>query len=237
MSISVVVPAYNEENWIHPCLISLVNQIQPADEIIVVNNNSTDKTAAICKQFPVRVIKEKNQGKVFARNTGFNSASSEIIARCDADSLLPADWIKKIQGAFSSRSIVGLSGPAYFYDLAKIDKRLLIQRIYFVANRLLLGHEVLFGSNMAIAKAAWLNVKDSVCTDETKIHEDLDLAIHLAAYGKIFYDKNLVVGISARRIRINPGSVFFEYPIRDLRTILNHRKTFHGPWGQTFSAL
>jgi len=55
MKVSVVVPAYNEEAYIGNCLESLTNQKVKPDEIIVVNNNSTDATVKIAKRFPVRI--------------------------------------------------------------------------------------------------------------------------------------------------------------------------------------
>ncbi len=65
MKISVVVPAYNEEAVIERCLNALVNQIVPVDEILVVDNNSTDRTAEIAekyREYGVRVIRETVQG-------------------------------------------------------------------------------------------------------------------------------------------------------------------------------
>src|ERR1035437_9820650 len=89
MKVSVVIPAYNEEKYIGACLDSLMDQKEKPDEIIVVNNNSTDNTAKIVKKYPVRLINEEQQGMIPARNRGFNEAKFEIIARTDADTILP----------------------------------------------------------------------------------------------------------------------------------------------------
>ena len=103
MKVSVVIPAFNEEKYIGKCLKSVVNQIMPADEIIVVNNNCTDKTEVIAKKFGARIVKEKVQGMTPARNRGFNSVKYEIIARTDADTVVPKDWIKIIKNNFKKR--------------------------------------------------------------------------------------------------------------------------------------
>src|SRR4030066_1341650 len=116
MKVSVVIPAFNEEKFIGKCLASVVNQDVPADEIIVINNNSTDKTEAIIKKFGVKIINEKVQGMTPARNRGFNSAKYEIIARCDADTEVPKNWIKIIKNNFKKGGIDALTGPVFFND-------------------------------------------------------------------------------------------------------------------------
>src|SRR6266567_2953645 len=95
LRISVVIPVYNEEKYLGKCLDSLMRQNVKADEIIVVDNNSTDNSVAIAKKYPIRVVFEKTQGMIPARNHGFNEARYEIIARTDADTILPVNWIKR----------------------------------------------------------------------------------------------------------------------------------------------
>ncbi len=88
----MIVPAYNEENYLEACLKSLTNQLIPQNEyeIIVVNNNSTDNTEKISRGFPqVRLINEKRQGVVFARIKGVEEAKGGTIAFIDADSTAP----------------------------------------------------------------------------------------------------------------------------------------------------
>ena len=63
MTISVIVCAHNEERYLGPCLISLVSQTRVPDEILVINNASTDRTAGVAAAIPdVRVIDELTQG-------------------------------------------------------------------------------------------------------------------------------------------------------------------------------
>ena len=111
MKVSVVIPAYNEEKYIKDCLTNLINQEEKPDEIIVVDNLSKDNTAEIVKKFDVTLIEARSQGIAQARDRGFNAAKNEIIARCDSDSIVPPDWIKKIKLNFSKNKIDALSGP------------------------------------------------------------------------------------------------------------------------------
>ena len=97
MKISIIIPAYNEETYIRECLKHVLDQIEPADEIIVVNNNSSDKTVEIIKEFPVTLVNETQQGMIPARNRGFNEATGDILIKTDADTQVPTDWVKKIK--------------------------------------------------------------------------------------------------------------------------------------------
>ncbi len=222
MKTSVVIPVFNEEKYITNCLNSLKRQEEKPDEIIIVDNNCTDKTISLAKKYPVRIIEEKKQGAVFARNTGFNTAKYEIIARCDADTILPQNWIKKIKKNFQKKDIAALSGSFIFYDLPFKTK--LWADIYFKFMRFIQkGKETLIGPNMALKKTVWQKVAKETCFNEKIIHEDVDLAIHINRLGeKIIFDPELLVFLSGRRIKNNMGSFFIEYPIRLIKTFLVH---------------
>lgn len=116
MRVSVVIPTYNEEKNIEKCLKHFLTQEEKPDEIIIVDNNSTDKTVEIAKSYGVRIIKETTQGMIPARNAGFNAATYEIIVRTDADTYVPTDWIKRIKENFYDELLVGVCGTAHFYD-------------------------------------------------------------------------------------------------------------------------
>lgn len=231
MKISVVIPAYNEEAYLADCLISLQKQNRKADEIIVVDNNSSDRTASIAKSLGATVVHETKQGIVYGRNTGFDLAKGDIIARGDADSRFPKNWLAHIEKDFNDRpDLVAVTGSAFFYDLPPAIKNLkkYLQKlhvlIYFKGSFAMLGHPVLFGSNMAIKKSFWNKVKDGVCLDEKVIHEDIDLAIHVnQSGGEIFVDPKLLVNISMRRAKSSLPELI-KYLTRAPKTKLIHRR-------------
>lgn len=227
MNVSIVIPAYNEEKFLPNCLESILKQDEKPDEIIVVDNNSTDKTVEIAKTFPVKLMHEPKQGIIASRNTGLNAASYEIIARIDADTILPSGWIKRLKQDFADPSIIAVSGPVLAYDRIKspIMKKFfqwLHTTLFFRLTKLTLGHESLFGSNMAIRKELWEKIKSAVCLQDHAVHEDMDIAVHLIPYGKILYDPQLLAFISYRRTK--SLSSLFEYTIRWWKTVW-HAKT------------
>ena len=125
MKLSFVIPAYNEEACIRKCLSSVLKEKERSGldvELIVVNNNSTDRTKDVALSFPsVRVIDEPQKGIVKARQAGYREAHGDIIANVDADNILPEGWIERAFEEFSRNSdLVALSGPLIYYDLSWI---------------------------------------------------------------------------------------------------------------------
>ncbi len=222
MKITVIIPAYNEEKMIATCIEHVLNQTIKADEILVIDNNSTDKTAEIIKKYPVTYIRETKQGIIPARNRGFNEAKGDIIARTDADTRVPNDWIEKIKKDFKENDILAATGPVTFYDLPLNSP--LISNIFTYELKFLFNQFLLFGPNFAIKKSLWDDIKEKVCLNAKEVHEDFDLALHVPDPQKnVYFDPHLVVPISARRIKSHPESFFGEYLIRTIRMLADHR--------------
>lgn len=226
MKISVIIPVFNEEKYIGQCLTALKKQTIKPDEIIVVNNNSTDKSIQIINSFkknlPIKIVNEKKQGIIFTRNRGLDKAMGEIIIRTDADTRQPKNWLATIKKNFlEKKEIDALTGPVIFYDLP--FQNTLYSKILIYFFRLITGIYPFFGPGFALKKSAWLEIRKEVCIDEKKVHEDIDLSFHLNNKNKkIHYDHNFVSYASGRRIKNNPLSFFVEYPIRLIKMILAH---------------
>ncbi|NLZ56581.1 MAG: glycosyltransferase family 2 protein [Clostridiaceae bacterium] len=112
MFISVIVPAYNAEKWLHECIDSLLNQKYPADryEIIAVNDGSRDDSGAILDEYArrdprVRPIHQENQGLGGARNSGIAAAVGEYFAFVDSDDRVTPDFLSAFADA--ARSVPG----------------------------------------------------------------------------------------------------------------------------------
>lgn len=229
--ISVVIPAYNEEKYLPACLSAFRKQTFKDFELIVVDNNSTDKTVEIARSFGARVIHELQQGMIPARERGYREARCDIIARTDADTTVPPDWLDIVYNTFKTHphavALMGTLHSPYKKVPHWVFKH--YTTFWFVTlGKLLSGHTLLIGPNMALRKSAWEKVK--VHMDDKLVHEDIDLACHLAEIGEILFVPHLPVPISLRRIHEDPlrGTTKYigEYPIRYFRTILLHNPRF-----------
>ena len=224
MKISVVIPVYNEEKYIKNCLDSLMKQEEKPDEIIVIDNNCTDNTTNVVKKYKnIKVIRERKQGIIAARNAGFDHAQGNIIARCDADTILPVKWVKNIKQHFlEDELIVAISMPILIHDIPGGNKFLLLFYLYMFIPRIIMGLYPLLGPSYAVKKSAWEKIKNEVCFDDNIVHEDIDLSFHIKKLGKIYHDKKTIVLTSGRRLKHNPLSFFGEYTLRFFKMLKNH---------------
>ena len=200
--ISVVIPCRNDGVLLAECLAALGNQTVPPDEIIVVDGYSDDDTVAVAAATGARVVHPPLPGIFPATAAGFDAAHSGIIARLDADSIPPPDWIDRVGRHFESAPpVTAVTGPGVFYGGNRVIRwvaaRLYIGG-YFTFVGLLLGHPPLFGSNFAIRREAWERVRDRVNSHRDDIHDDLDLSYNLEPDMLVLYDRGLRVDVSAR---------------------------------------
>jgi glycosyltransferase involved in cell wall biosynthesis len=95
-SISVVIPVFNGERFLGEAIASVLAQTRAASEVIVVDDGSTDGSAAVAEDFAeVRVIRTENRGPAAARNTGVEEASGELITFLDSDDVMKPDRLER----------------------------------------------------------------------------------------------------------------------------------------------
>lgn len=102
-AVSVVVPAYNVENYIEQCALSVLNQSYPCCELIIVDDGSTDSTPQILDKLGegndhIRIIHKENAGVSAARNTGIDMAEGDYIVFVDGDDYLAPNFIEYMVG-------------------------------------------------------------------------------------------------------------------------------------------
>jgi glycosyltransferase involved in cell wall biosynthesis len=156
-AISVVIPTRNDAGMLAVCLAALARQTRPADEIVVVDNASTDNTAAVCAAAGARRIVVELPGIAACTAYGFDEARCELIARLDTDSIPPAEWLERVETILEKAGpLSAVSGSGDFYggnSFARWAGRSVYIAGYFWAIGWLLGHPPLFGSNFAMR--AW----------------------------------------------------------------------------------
>jgi glycosyltransferase involved in cell wall biosynthesis len=232
MTITAIVCAYNEARSLPACLFSLLAQTRPPDEILVVNNASTDETSTVARAVPgVRVIDEPAKGLVIAREAGRRQACGDILAYVDADCRAPIFWLERLERHFQRQAgLVGATGPYRFYDWDWSGRALL--RLYDVAvappthwlvhHTLKLG-AILYGGNFAVRRDALTDIGGFDRTIE--FHgEDTNLARRLTPLGRIDVRGDCWIWTSARRYRaLGKRRVFGLYVRNFCSEILRHR--------------
>ena len=124
-SVSVVIPAYNAAKHIARTIESVLAQTRPADEIIVVDDGSSDGTAEIVKAFrdKVRYLHQKNAGASVARNTGIEAATHEWIAFLDGDDEWLPEKLELQMSLLQRNSDLMWTGSNYINFLASSNRK------------------------------------------------------------------------------------------------------------------
>lgn len=211
MKLTFVIPAFNEEKTIGPCLKSIINEIddlalQKEVELVVVDNASLDNTAQICAAFSqVQVIREPKKGPNFARASGLQVAKGELVANIDADNSLPPGWLAKVLKEFESeKNLVCLSGPLVYREFNSWQN-FLVKFFYYLGygcyllNNFLKVGSMVQGGNYVVKreifqKAGGHNIAIDFYGD------DGDISRRLIKFGKVKFDFGLPIYSSGRRL-------------------------------------
>lgn len=199
---------YNEADYIGACLQAIAVQTAIPDEVLVVNNNSTDKTAEIARRYSfVRLINEPVQGLVAARNRGFEEAKYELVARVDADARLIPEWVEIAKRYMAENpDIAAISGSAEFYNFR--FKRLTSwahRTVYYRLQRRIAGATILWGGNMLIRRKAAMEIIDE-CRREEGINEDIYLSLVMKRHGlRTAFCPALLARVSLQRGNFAPA--------------------------------
>ena len=232
MTITVIVCAYNEARYLPACLYSLLAQIRPPDEILVVDNASSDDTGAIARSIAgVRVISEPTKGLVIARETARREAKGDILAYVDADCRPPLQWLQRIEARFARHpALVAVTGPYRFYDWDLVGRALIRAYDVLVAPpthglvHYLSGvGAILYGGNFAVRREALERIHGFDRSIE--FHgEDTNLGRRLTPIGSIEVARECWIWTSARRYRaMGKRRVFGLYVRNFWSEILRHR--------------
>ncbi len=238
LTIAAIVCAYNEVRYLPACLYSLKAQTRPPDEILVIDNASTDGTGRVAEAVPgVRLIGEPAKGLVHARETARRSAKSDILVYLDADCRAPICWIQRIERRFAATGttdldwdVAAVTGPYRFFDWHPTG-RLLVRTYDLVVappTRALVHHvlklgAILYGGNFAVHAGALARIGGFDRTID--FHgEDTNLGRRFTAVGTIRICGDCWVWTSARRYHAMGTSAVFSLYVRNFWSeILRHR--------------
>lgn len=150
--LSIVCPSYNHEQYIKEFIESVISQRDNDFELIIIDDNSTDRTYEIAKLYQSEKIKvfrnKKNRGCNYSIEKGIRLSSGEIISICASDDLLCNDYVDVVKKRFKEKDIGVLFVSAFnvnnkgyvklhqkkFFQLKEIDKYKLIEKLFFCGN-------------------------------------------------------------------------------------------------------
>lgn len=231
MKFSVIVCAYNEEALLPHCLHSILQQSFPPDEIIVINNASTDGTAAVAAIPGVRVVDEPRKGLVVARETGRRISTGDVLVYVDADCRAPREWLGRVAREFAGpHPPVAVTGPYRFYDwdlfgriLIRLYDYSLAPATHALAQYVFRMGAVLYGGNLAVRRDALAAIGGFDTSIE--FHgEDTNLARRISKAGRVRLRQACYVSTSARRYKtMGRGNVFVLYVRNFCAEIFLHR--------------
>lgn len=199
MTITIIIPALNEEKYLPQTLASVKALDRQPDEIIVVDAQSEDKTAEIAKSFGAKIVTVDRRSIGYSRQKGLEAASGDIVAYTDADTILPANWLSTILNHMEKDRVVGVFGGFRAPD-GPWWYRFYINVIQPFTNTLTYAiFKIPFatGQNMAFYRKNALSAGGFPV--DFKIAEDIEIARRVMSTGRVVFRQNFFVVASGRR--------------------------------------
>ena len=112
-TVSVYIPCYNAERTIGACIASLLAQRLRPDEILVIDDGSTDRSQNLVRRFPgvTLIAHPKNLGLATARNTGLRESKGDLVASIDSDCAADPQWLATlVKAMFADPTLLGVAG-------------------------------------------------------------------------------------------------------------------------------
>ena len=225
-SISAVIAAYQAEEWIAQTLESILGQTRPPEEIVVVDDGSTDGTARELERFAgrIRIITQANGGTAAAFNVAFGAASGDFVAMCGADDLWEPDKLERqaaalrahpeIDVAITGARFFGLTNQAWmeYPQAGVLEPRAFTRELY--------RRNFICASSTLIRRAICEQV--GLFDERTPLCEDYDLWLRaLAAGGVFFYDPTCLVRYRAHARQVTKNLL----PMRQCEYAIHQRHT------------
>lgn len=199
MKISLLVPCYNEEDTLEACIQSCLNQTRPFDQLVFINDSSTDGTLNVLKKYKkhltIQTTPQNTGNKSHAQEFGLQFVTGDIVVTTDADTLLDPHFAERIERDFQDANVAAVSGyvsslPDNWLTLCRALEYVIGQNVHKLAQSYLQYMFVMPGAASAFRTSAF---HEHITFDHDTITEDLDFTYKLHhKHLKILYDRQAI---------------------------------------------
>lgn len=207
MTLSIVIPCFNDKRFIKDCFDAVLNQTVLPDEVIFIDNNSTDGSYQFVQQYSKKLnlilVKERIQGIEFARITGYSLVSSDLVGTIDVDSIITSNWVETAKKEFNkNRNLACLAGRCYFRDKGFLVNIFVL--INFLSYGLTRGMFQYWGCNAVFSKKIYDELGGLAGLSQTRkklsMHYSGDDVYMSELYIKSRYDLKICFSLFAKTI-------------------------------------
>lgn len=196
LTASVVIPAFDEEDYIEPILTALKQQTVTPDEIIiVVDQRSSDATADIAAKNGARVVYSA-PGKLTAKNTGASYAQGDLIVFLDADVDIGPNLLQLLLRHFTEEDILGVGGSVLQGTMIEQLVASMRNAFYFPLVRELVGNVTAVRKDAFFAVGGYDESINQIGRFAVLFEEEFNLGVRLQQYGRVIVDPDAVVFLS-----------------------------------------
>lgn len=205
LSCSVIVPVRDDAVELRGLLEALARQRELALEIIVVDNGSTDDSAAVARAAGCTVLTHPVPSIAAAAAAGYDAARGDLIVRCDADSRPRPDWLvaHRLAHARGGARTVIVTGPGRFRLPAPLGGVLsgLYVGGYMLFTAAALGHFPAFGTTMSMRSSWWHQIREQTSLS-AEVHDDMDLSFRVRPGQRVLVTRAVAVGMATRALHV-----------------------------------
>jgi len=185
--VSIIIPTYNQSQYLEEAMESVLNQTYQNIEIIIVDDGSTDNTSEVVKSFDNKIIyiPQKNKGASSARNAGIKKAQGQYVAFLDSDDMWIKNKLEKQIKFIQNNPEIGLLGTGC-YQMVDINK-MIYKKIFPAKNEILqkdlIKYNPFIQSSVIIKKDVFNHI--DLYDEKFKESEDYDLWLRIAQKYKV----------------------------------------------------
>jgi glycosyltransferase involved in cell wall biosynthesis len=231
--VNIIVPVYNGAAYIENCIGSLLRQSYPSEkyEVIIVDNNSTDNTAAVIKNYAVTyALEDRIQTSYAARNKGIQTALGDIMAFTDADCIADENWILNGVKPFENSHIGGVGGrvkaykPGNYIERYQARKDVFGQRKHLSRSKLLQREGKIVTCNAFYRKDVFAKIGLFNPTLVSGGDYDFSLRVQKETNYALHYEPDAIVYHQHRSSLVQFWKQYYKYGLGRIYLAKNHKQ-------------